>query len=382
MIYRTLQLFFLLLGILPLLSGCQEEAEAAPSVFGSTEEILETIDTSFQWGVMLKPNSRTTEMAVDLGCNYVRFPIPWNIVEKEIPDPTLLVEEITPEMVAEYAFNDPTKNWSGFDQKIDDCIDQGLSPFIVLACGFTKRLPKLWDGTPFTPDLGRDTFLGHLSLFAQAVALRYGDRVDYWQLENELNAAGLTVTWGWRSGELWKDPDFRTDILKTLHKSVKQNDPSALVAVNFHTTLPTWPLDLMKWSPWIDIVGLDVYPNYLMGWPVLGEAVGFMVNLAKLAAPGKRVVILETGYPSQPGVQGFNEERQSEYMEEAIESALSAGVDGFYWYSLEGEEQPGNTGVQFPFTLIESVEGYFGLVKPDGSKKPAYKKYRSIIAGE
>ena len=38
---------------------------------------------------------------------------------------------------------DPTKNWSGIDQKIDDCIDQGLSPFIVLACGFTKRLPKL-----------------------------------------------------------------------------------------------------------------------------------------------------------------------------------------------------------------------------------------------
>ncbi len=379
---RAVQLWALILGIAPLLTGCQEETVPVTSLSGSEEELLQTIDTSFQWGVMLKPNPATVETAADLGCNYVRFPIPWNTVEKVVDRPHLRLEEITPEMVAEYAFGDPTKNWNSTDQKMQACTDRGLKPFIVLACGFTKRLPKLANGPRFTPGCDKAIFIAHLSLFARAAALRYGHIVDYWQLENELNAAGLTVTWGWRSGEIWKDPDFRTEVLATLREAVKENDPTALIAVNFHTTLPNWPLDLVKWKGLIDIVGLDVYPNYLLGWPVLGDAVGVMVKIAKLAAPEKRIVILETGYPSRPTYQGFSEKRQAEFLKDAATSAVSAGADGFYWYSLEGEEKPGNTGVNFPFTLIESVEGYFGLVKPDGNKKPAYKTYQSIIAGE
>jgi hypothetical protein len=378
--HRTARICLLTLVIAPLLAGCREEGKSASSlVEGTTESI---VDTSFQWGVVMNPNPSTTEMAADLGCNYVRFPIPWTRVEKILDTPGLRLEEITPGMVAKYAFDDPTKNWSGTDQRMQACVDRGLKPFVVLACGFTGKLPLLPSGAVFTPDFGKERYLAHLSLFAQAAALRYGPLVDYWQLENELNAAGLTVTWGWRSGEAWKDPGFRTQVLMTLRDAVKKNDPTALVAVNFHTILPNWPLDLIEWNGLIDVVGLDVYPNYLLGWPVLGEAVGLMVELARLVAPGKRVIILETGYPSRPTWQGFSEKRQAEYLEEAVSGALSAGADGFYWYSLESAEQPGNTGVNFPFTLIESVEGYFGLVKPDGTKKPAYETYRSIIAGD
>jgi len=315
------------------------------------------------------------------GAKWFRPHIHWGGVEPSVNGLDMEVGDVTDELVQEYC--DSTK-WGDYDAMMEKLIAKGISPFPVIGCGYTFFLPS-HSGKRITPDnVGKRRYLGLIYLYARAVVRRY-KKVRYWQIENELNVAGETVIWGWRDGLSWFNWEFLTDLLKTLNRAVKIENPEAKTAMNFHTDvrlLPgiyDWRKDIKRWVEYIDLIGIDAYPNYLMGSPVHGKEIGKRVMAAKNLDLGKPVIVLETGYPTGPTWKGFNGERQAIYLKQACTSSRINGADGFFYYCLASAEG-------FPAKVIASnrglqdIEPWFGIVSGDGYK-PAWYAYKEVISG-
>jgi hypothetical protein len=294
-----------------------------------------------------------------------------------IKNTSLTVKQITPEMVRQYALS---KNWKWFDKILERIEENNLKPLVVIANGFKGHLPYLHkDKKVITPDnVGRDNYIALATLFTRAAAMRYGEKIDYWQVENELNAAGLTVLWGWRKGKAWWDFDFLTNLLVSLVNAIKTEDPDSLVCVNFHTGPPKWKEDIKKWKKYLDIIGIDAYPNYILARPVYGEKVGDIVKTAKELTK-KPIMVIETGYPSAPISRGYSEQNQAKYIKDAATSAKSAGAQGFFYFTIRSGEKPTTAGINPLFCYLGTIEGFWGLIRKDGSPKPAWFEYQKII---
>ena len=138
-----------------------------------------------------------------------------------------------------------------------------------------------------------------------------------YQIENELNEAFLSSIYGQRLFSfVWGNWTFVTELLATLRMAVKDEDPSALVTMNFHTDVPKAAHDLLhlpgyyldavvEWRSYLDVVALDAYPNMYVATPVMPEVVGERIQAvrralqpnASLSAPLPAIMIMETGFP-------------------------------------------------------------------------------------
>jgi len=383
-------------------------------------------------------DTRAVSLASELGVRWLRPAVRWADVEPALARPSLTVADVkaNPSLIEQYS---RSVSWAAPDALLSSISGAGLRPFVIVGHGYTTRLPR-WNAAAATPDaIGRELYLGHLYLHARAVVERYdGDGnldapgiapVRHWQLENELNEAYLTALWGWRepSFELahasaWQDWGFLTRLLTTLRDAVKDSDASALTAVNFHTDVSdalsttlgktTWRQAIQQWSSLIDIVGVDAYPNYYRAQPTRGSVVGERVSAARSLAGAKPVIVLEAGYPSGPALEGFDEASQDAFIRAAYTAAVSAGARGYFHFgSITAEshqaqitptdlvnlERVGaaydgeDVGWLITFSLtqpdylkghfagvLQAVEGYWGLVRADGSRKPAWSTVQEL----
>jgi hypothetical protein len=377
-------------------------------------------------------------LTAQLGVRWVRPAINWGEVEPTLASPGLTVAQVkaNPGLVEDYS---RSARWSGPDALLGSMTSAGIQGFVIVGHGYAWRLP-LFRGVPASPDaIGREQYLGHLYLHVRAAVERYdGDGyldapgiapVRRWQLENELNEAFLTALWGWRqpsfeaaTGSAWQDWDFLTRLLDTLVDAVKSSDQGALTAVNFHTDVSdalsaslgkkTWRQAIEAWSSKVDIVGVDVYPNYYRAQPVRGAVVGERVSEAQRLAGGKPVMVLETGYPSGPSAAGFDEAAQDAFIRAAYASAVAAGARGYFHFgsvtresheveitavdlanlemvaaAYDGQDASALVGFYLTQTayikehfvkVLQAVEGYWGLVRADGSRKPAWATVQEL----
>jgi hypothetical protein len=73
-----------------------------------------------------------------------------------------------------------------------------------------------------------------------------------------------------------------------LSRAVLEEDPGALRSHNFVTNFKVikgyydWRNDIERWSSFVEIVGVDSYPNYIIGWPSMGRSLGKTVKAAFL----------------------------------------------------------------------------------------------------
>jgi len=376
--------------------------------------------------------------AAELGVTWTRLKVSWDDVEPEIVNRDLTIADVDadPAMIIDY-IND--HDWSYSDEWLAELKDFGIKPLMIVGHGYTNTLPY-YLGNRLSPDaIGRENYLGHIYLFTRAAVERYngdGDNdapgdvvVKHWQLENELNQAFFTALWGWRTpsfmdalGSAWQDWNFVTELLTTLHAAVKKEDPDALTTVNFHTDVPeqldavfghpSWQNAIREWVPWIDFIGIDSYPNYYKSEPVQGYTLSQKVLEASARGCNKPVVIIETGYPAGPPERGFNEDLQAQYIQEAYDAAVNAGAQGFFLFGvktkethnvvltqedidnieyLDGLYQSGNivqliawayANEDYVFNhfvdALQSVEGYWGLFRGDGTKKPGWDVFRNL----
>lgn len=382
--------------------------------------------------------SNVIPLLSELGVKWMRGTVTWRSVEPEIEFAELTVEQVDaqPEMIAEYI---QSHNWSASDALLAAMKAGGLEPMMIVGHGYTGTLPY-FGGERLTPDrIGRENYLGHIYLFARAAVERYngdgemdapgGQVVKFWQLENELNQAFFTALWGWRTpsfldalGSAWRSWDFVTQLLETLSRAVEVEDPEALTTVNFHTDvpeeinsgflLPSWQKSIRQWVDLVDVIGIDAYPNYYSPEPVKGEVLGELVAEASEMGCGKPVVVVETGYPTGPSERGYTEQGQATYIQEAFQASVAAGAKGFFLFGVKTGEahgtvitpedvanleylaelfDQGDFFALLTFALqnveyledhfsevLQTVEPYWGLVRSDGTHKPAWDVFQSI----
>ena len=428
----VLALVFGLAGALMLGIDCGDVAHC-PADFEPVEL------PEFLFGLSQVP-AEATAIAQDVGAKYLRPTLSWRVVE-----PTVTVEGLTVEGVrsdpAGIAAWAASRDWRAFDQRLDEIAAAGLVPVPIVGHGYTNTLPLL-NGVPAAPDvLGREEYLARQYRFVRAVVERYdGDGVDdapsglriaLWQTENELNQAFFTAIFGWRYpalfsalGSAWQDWAFVTRILDTLRLAVKDADPTALTTMNFHTDVhgginaffghPSWLESVREWRDRMDVVSFDAYPNYYRPSPPNGTEVGARAAAVSSMACCRPVIVMETGYPTGPAESGYDEQKQAQFIRDAFDSSVAAGVRGFFLFGARTSEthtatitpydleqlailadifETGDAATLLQYALtnldyvqnqlasvIQAVEGYWGLYRADGTEKPALQTMREIGA--
>ncbi len=370
----------------------------------------------------------------DLGAEYVRLDIAWNRIEQNLqaPYPTVAEVDGDPTIISDYT---SSVDWTVTDNRVSSLVGAGFTLMPRVVFGVTGKLPLI-SGQPATPDqLGTEYYLGCAYRHVRAVVRRYKTDIHYWAIEGELNEAPLSALFGWRDGLSWSNTAFLTDLIATLHDAVMAEDATAQVVIAFHTDIHEnihhdpmaaifvgpyhWTEWLEIWEPYLDIIGLDCYPNYYGADPNYGAEVGERVDIAREMAPDKPVVVFETAYPvPAPGVtlpepMEFTEEKQNEYVSDAISSAIEYGASGFFYFAAKC------TGVYDNYTaqdlaalriigpafhdgdadaigifllanpiyvqntlpgVVQNVESGLGIVRSDDTYRPAFYTLQSVYA--
>ncbi len=381
------------------------------------------------FGVVFTPevNGRSLKSQIqdlkELGAGCAKFWLDWNWVEprlagleggsvkfgkpaeKGATDLTLDFIIAHPELIEEYAF--PEKPGSRFQGWIDWSIPDRL--IRELNAAGIAPLPLIGDGTatPFlsgfnpqpeiSPEapgfscqtrvagetrsyrgIGKEQYLAHLYLFSAGLARRYSKepaKVEWWNTENELNWTYIhTTVAGWRCGKSWVDQKFLTELLRVLYLGIKAGNPAALSTMNVNIHDPDWIKDLDRWSPLMDALGLGSYPNYLFPRPLMDRILTAGVKLAVSRSKGKPVFILETGDPSGPAELGWNENLQARYISSSVAGATKQGARAYIYFKLD------DTDLAIPAGSLQQVENHWGLVRLDGTRKPAFFSYQNAIA--
>ncbi len=232
--------------------------------------------------------------------------------------------------------------------------------------------------------------------FAATVAKRYSVMgVQDWEIWNEPNLATF-----WLPAP---SPHQYTELLKATYPAIKQVEPNATIisgglgdldnnptSVNQQTFLANMYSDGAK--PFFDALGFHPYsfpalPTYVAnwsGWSMMNDIPNSIRSImTDNGDASKRIWITEYGAPTNgPGAiatpDNFNLNNSPDHVSEALQSEMltqsvniyknTPWIGGYFWYTYE--DFSNNTS---------SNENYFGLLRSDGSLKPAYYAYKNEI---
>lgn len=201
--------------------------------------------------------------------------------------------------------------------------------------------------------------------------------IKIYQIENELNEAFLTTLYDWRVKRMtmtdigkmltciafriscddfggdWRDFKFLTRLIETLHLAVKDEDPSLLTTMNFHTDIPLLiherlklvnPYDSIKaWEKYLDIVSFDSYPNYYVANPLRSNVLDEVFTKIKLVT-SKPVLIMELGYPvarnisQHPPEHQYTEQNQALFIRESFQICKKHNCAGYIYFGTWASE--------------------------------------------
>ena len=303
-----------------------------------------------------------TDALKEIGAEWFRMGIPMIAVKEKI------------EPCEDPFFQLQNGDWSLIEKTVTTFKKKGISLILAIGVGYTGGLSfisedgclKEMAGERVHPDIiGRKRYIELNYAFAKIAVKKFKNLVKIWQIENELNVACETVAWGWREGNAWCDREFLDALIKSLYEAVKEEDPDAKTTHNFYTDIH-FKEDIRRWYEYLDIIGLDAYPNYLRGEPTYGREVGKRVGITVRLFPEKPVIVLETGYPTFPEERKFSEENQARYIRDAIDSTFENGGAGFLYFTFITSEKDEIKGFQ-------RVEPFWGLIRADGTKKEGYQ---------
>lgn len=238
---------------------------------------------------------------------------------------------------------------------------------------------------PMDPNvIGLDSYLAWQYIYTRSMVRRYiGFGVNFFQLENELNAAWTVSLAGVRfvpnsmrfsSSNVWYSFDSLTRILHNLATAVRDESSlqgvTATITHNLHASIPAIIFSFnncsqcyflpaaQQWAPFLDYIALDSYPNFLIAHPLQGTVVVDAVSQTMQAINGtKPVFIMETGYPClAPGISpataaaNWSEADQVQYAQQVVNGMKQAGGAGLMWFTM-GESQ----GITYNFTDIDAT---------------------------
>ncbi|MCH8012020.1 MAG: T9SS type A sorting domain-containing protein [Candidatus Marinimicrobia bacterium] len=392
-------------GIEPaVISGSQFE-------LGGFSFLYHQLQRGFHWHTDWEESQRvSTAFGImdSLGINGFRMETFWRKIQiKAYTGDGLDPASVTPDQIDSLLSD--TEHWdvSGFDDVqniLDLSTELGFTPFMAIGVGHQDRMPPDDSGlriAPASPDwvpadgfvgVNAQTYLYNLKIYAFATVKRFADQISVWQVENELNAAGFAASlpeW-WRKGDIWLDTDFRDQVMAILVDAVRTEDPTALITHDLH--MLGFMRSLESWVDDLDIIGFNYYPNQISALPVMGFSVGEYVwavrrALKGLGYPDKPVWLIETGYPgiefddppdtillAEDAVY-YSENRQINYIQSALSSAVENGINGFFYFSLTSEEDESVGGGGDLATFMR----FSGLIRKDTDiPKSALSPYANL----
>lgn len=286
-----------------------------------------------------------------IGADFVRCWFPWRFFE---PVPL-------PEGALDSALDRGYPEWPT-DSLVRALTSQGIAVLPVLACGYQRMLPQ-----GLRPDAGAASYLRRAYIHARLVVRHYKGTISTWQIENEPNWWAMHEAGGWRSGAYWLESGgFGEELLRTLNRAVHEEDQAGQTMINLEADEEK--LDIAGYAKNCDVLGLDFYPNYKSSEPVDASVIRRAEGVAEES--GKPVLIAETGYPSGPSILGYSQERQNQYVGQALKLAFSLDkVMGIgIWRYLDTS-----------WTSFPPQENHFGLVDEKTGPKAAWYGYGKIL---
>ncbi len=261
----------------------------------------------------------------------------------------------------------PTKigayNWAKLDLIVDTAAKYGIE-VIGLLCG-----KPAWTSAGFASADDAVAF----GAFAAALAERYKDKVDYWEILNETNINGIPAA-------------NYTRMLKAAYSAIKAVDPTDFVITGGLSPVPTSTNGM--WSAvsylqemyaagakgYFDAIGFHPYgwpllpedPKSWNGWQIMED--GIRQTMIANGQEKVKVWITEIGAPTSGSSSSLTAAQQLAVLEQAIKLAGSSSWAGpVLWYSYQDKG-----------TSATDTESWYGLIGPNGEKKPAYYLYQQL----
>lgn len=258
------------------------------------------------------------------------------------------------------------REWAPLDAVIEGANRRGLKVLGILSQVPVYARPH---GTGLTHPPSTDAERSSVAQFAEEAARRYNGRINAWEIWNEPN-----LTSYWAGGA---NPDQYVRLLKVLYPRIKQADPAATVLTG--GTGGAWQSTDIKPLAWIqrlydhgaqssfDAVSIHMFTNPIDG--NVGEITIVDQYRAVLDRNGdstKEMWATEIG-TTTGGDRFASEDQAAKWQTEMLRR----------WRSVH------HSGPAMVFTLNDEAgrgrEGYFGLIRPDGSLKPAYHELVRVM---
>lgn len=285
---------------------------------------------------------RAIKLLDQLGVSIIRVDFAWTLIEKE-----------------EGVFN-----FDRLDYIVKKCQEKNIEILAVL--GYSAP----WTGAEWNnPPNDKEAFLRYI----KTTVSRYFNSVKYWEFWNEPD-----------SFFYWQPQDEMktyTHLLKKVYPLIKSIDPEAIVLLGGLTSSGLYPLRRILQQgggKYFDIVNFHFFTDPIkknnlknIGWKLYHiekELKSFNFN--------KKIWITEIGSPGIKQVRGClwwygtcpNERQQSIFLKRAYDFLLKQNVEKIFWAFFQDTDNHFQSGVDF-----------FGLIRKDFSKKPAYHRYQRII---
>lgn len=300
---------------------------AGPSEWTSTTEA--------QW-------QRVVDDAVDMGMKWIRLTAPWKLIE---PDRGV-------------------RDWSALDSRISACTTAGLLPLVLIL-----GQPDWALGIHTT----QASAMSGWSDFCAALADRYRGQVPAYEVWNEPNL-----------DRFWDEANAATyvELLKSASTAIRGADSSAMIVSGGLAPATTVAGEAVEPLAFLQSV-LDGASSYLdhVGWhpycwpdrPLSGAP---WSTWTKMQAARQKMVsagvtgqlwLTEFGMPTDGGDGSVTEQQQADQLVEGIRhAALESHIGPLFVYCLDDGAAGGGT------------EGHFGLIREDGTPKPA----RGVVSAE
>lgn len=295
---------------------------------------------------------------VSVGFTWIRFDINWGHVQPE---------------------NEGTFHWEKFDRIVIAANKRKLKmlPILTYAPEWTANRP--YQNNYMSPSSNREKFAN----FAQKTVKRYAPLgVHVWEIWNEPNLKGL-----WEPAP---NPKDYADLLKKSYLKIKQADPQAIVISGGLAALPKnvgksiSGLNFLEGlygngaKNYFDAVGYHPFsfpqlPSAMIspnGWaqmtrPFLKSVRSIMIDNGD---KNKQVWATEFGMPNK-GINNVSESLQAKMVQDVVgQMETKPWIKVLFWYSYKDI-----SGSPVP------AENYFGIVRRDGTRKPAYYALKKLL---
>lgn len=230
--------------------------------------------------------------------------------------------------------------------------------------------------------------------YVREVVSRYGEQIDYWEIQNEPNSIGF-----WRKVDLRAESPNAIDYVQVLRaaceviREINPNDKIVLGGLSYEGQ----GIDYYDYLQQIYSAGgwryFDILAIHPYRWPAFPEQVRsrskFNVRTLQyeenwieynytdeivafkdlMRSYGEKPIwVTEIGWPIVALVQRANERGtqaeivQSDYLIRVYIQSIAAGVDNIFWYDFRDDY----------WVVDDPNESSFGIIRADLSSKPAY----------